>query len=372
MKVPLLDLETQHAAIRDELGQALRTVIDSNRFVDGPQIRDLEERIAAYCSCAEAVAVSSGTDALLLSLMALGIGPGDEVITTPYTFFSTAGSIWRLGAKPVFVDIEKDTFNIDPSRIEAAVSERTKAVIPVDLFGQVAELQPIIEISKRRELFVIEDAAQSLGARHRGRRAGSMGTLGCFSFYPSKNLGGLGDGGMIVTQDAELAAVLRAWRSHGASGSSGPWVGGNFRLDTLQAAALLVKLPHLEGWHEARRANAARYDELLSEIPSIVRPTVREYNESIFNQYVIRIPRADACREHLRRNGIGCEIYYPLGLHQHECFASLGYGKGDFPESERAATESLAIPIHPALTQQQIAHVVEQLSVFAKSEPSPS
>lgn len=372
MKVPLLDLETQHAPIRDELNRALRAVVASQQFIDGPAVRELEQRIAAYCSCAEAVAVSSGTDALLASLMALGIGPGDEVITTPYTFFATVGCIWRLGAKPVFVDIERDTFNIDASRIATAITRATKAVVPVDLFGQVAEMETIVEIGRRHGLPVIEDAAQSLGAGHRGRMAGSMGTVGCFSFYPSKNLGALGDGGMIVSQDGELAALLRRWRSHGATGSPGPWVGGNFRLDTLQAAALLVKLPYLAGWHQARRANAARYDELLAEIPGVVTPKVRPYNEAIFNQYVIRIARADACREHLQRSGIGCRTYYPLSLHQLECFASLGYQKGDFPESERAAAESLAIPIHPALREEQIRYVASELARFATGASPPS
>lgn len=365
LDVPFLDLRAQFATIRTELMQAIEAVMESQRFIGGPQVRELEERIAAYCGCEVAVGVSSGTDALLASLMSLGIGPGDEVVTTPYTFFATAGSIWRVGAKPVFVDIEPDTFNIDARLIEAAITERTRAIVPVHLFGQMADMDAILELARRHDLAVIEDAAQALGASFQGRRAGSLGTIGCFSFYPSKNLGGLGDGGMVVTQDAELGETLRECGNHGSRVKyHHPWVGGNFHLDALQAAALLVKLAHLEAWSAARRANAARYDELLAGTGEIVTPTVRKGRESIVNQYVIRVPAAAACREFLANNGIGCEVYYPLSLHQQECFASLGYRTGDFPESERAAQETLALPIYPELTEQQIEYVTAKLKEF--------
>jgi dTDP-4-amino-4,6-dideoxygalactose transaminase len=365
LKVPLLDLEAHHSAMRDEINKAIEAVLHSQQFIDGPQVAEFEAMVANYSSCAAAVAVSSGTDALLASLMSLGIGVGDEVITTPYAFFSTAGSIWRVGATPVFVDIEPETFNIDATRIEGAVTERTRAVIPVHLFGQVAEMDPILEIARKHGLHVIEDAAQALGATYRGRKAGSMGTLGCFSFYPSKTLGGIGDGGMVVTQDESLAQTLRECRNHGSNSTgSHRWVGGNFRLDTLQAATLIVKMRYLESWQIERRANAARYDELLANVPGIVTPKLRGYNQSTYNHYVIRIREAGACRKFLARNGIGCAIYYPLSLHQQECFASLGYGKADFPASERAATEALAIPMYPELTEEQIGYVANKLAAF--------
>ena len=367
MKVPLLDLTAQHTAIRDEISKAIEVVLHGQQFINGPQVAEFEEIVADYSSCAAAVAVSSGTDALLASLMSLGIGVGDEVITTPYSFFSTAGSIWRVGARPVFVDIEPETFNIDSDRIEDAVTKRTRAVVPVHLFGQVAEMDPILEIAQRHGLHVIEDAAQALGATYKGRKAGSMGTAGCFSFYPSKNLGGLGNGGMVVTQDERFAQTLRECRNHGSnSAGTHSWVGGNFRLDTLQAATLIVKMRHLESWHIDLRANAARYDELLADLPEVLTPTVRGYNQSTYSQYVIRIRRAGACREFLERNGIGCAVYYPLGLHQQECFASLGYEKADFPVSEHAATETLAIPMYPELAEEQIEYVANKLAAFVR------
>ena len=371
IKVPLLDLEAHHAAIHDETRKAIEAVLHGQQFINGPQVAEFEAIIANYSSCAAAVAVSSGTDALLASLMSLGIGVGDEVITTPYAFFSTAGSIWRVGAKPVFVDIEPETFNIDAARIEDAVTERTRGIMPVHLFGQVAEMDPILEIARRHDLHVIEDAAQALGATHKGRKAGSMGRLGCFSFYPSKNLGGFGDGGMVVTQDESLAQTLRECRNHGSnSAGTHSWVGGNFRLDTLQAATLIVKMRHLESWHIGRRANAARYDELLADIPEILTPEVRDYNQSTYNQYVIRIRHAGACREFLEQNGIGCAVYYPLSLHQQECFASLDYQKSDFPVSERATTETLAIPVYPELTEEQIEYVANKLAAFVRGSAS--
>jgi len=297
--------------------------------------------------------------------MSLGIGEGDEVITTPYTFFATAGSVWRVGAKPVFVDIEPETFNIDPSGIEAALSARTRAIMPVHLFGQVAEMDPILAIARKHELHVIEDGAQAIGAIQNGRKAGSFGSVGCFSFFPSKNLGAFGDGGIVVTQDRALGERMAQCRNHGSAPKYfHKWVGGNFRLDTLQAAVLLVKLRHLEGWHEARRANAARYDALFADVPEVRPPEVRPHNRSIFNQYVIRLPRADGCRKHLRESGVGCEVYYPLPLHLQECFAALGYAKGAFPHSEQAARETLALPIYPELSEAQIASVAARVKEF--------
>ena len=365
MQVPLLDLKAQYATIKDEMLPAVEAVMDSQYFINGPEVKELEGMVAAYSGCKAAVGVSSGTDALLAALMALGIGPGDEVITTPYTFFATAGSIWRTGARPVFVDIEPDTFNIDAAKIASAVTEKTKAIMPVHLFGQVAEMDPIMELAKKRDLYVIEDAAQAIGAEYKGRKAGSIGTVGCFSFFPSKNLGGMGDGGMIVTQDEELADRLSQCRNHGSKPKYyHKWVGGNFRLDTLQAAGLIVKLRHLDDWSAKRRANAARYDELLADCGSVVTPTVRDYNVSIFNQYVIRAPRRDELQAALKNAGVGTAIYYPLSLHQQECFAELGHKAGDFPESEKAAGDSLALPIYPELTDEQICHVAGKVKEF--------
>ncbi len=365
MQVPLLDLKAQYATIKDEMAPALQSVMDSQYFINGPEVKELEKAVAEYSDCAAAVGVASGTDALLASLMTLGVGAGDEVITTPYTFFATAGSIWRTGAKPVFVDIEPDTFNIDPAKIEAAVTEKTRAIMPVHLFGQVAEMDPIMEIAAKHNLYVIEDAAQSIGSTYRGRKAGAIGTVGCFSFFPSKNLGGLGDGGMIVTQDAELADRLMQCRNHGSKPKYyHKWVGGNFRLDTLQAAGLIVKLRHLDDWSAARRANAAKYDELFADFEPVTTPVIRDYNVTIYNQYVIRVPKRDELRAFLKEQGVGCEVYYPLSLHEQECFAELGYKRGDFPESEQAAAETLALPVYPELTDEQIQFVAGKVREF--------
>jgi dTDP-4-amino-4,6-dideoxygalactose transaminase len=292
-------------------------------------------------------------------------GGCDEVITSPYTFFATAGSIWRVGAKPVFVDIEPDTFNIDATQIEPAVTEHTKAIMPVHLFGQMADMDPILQIARKHGLAVIEDGAQAIGATYKGRKAGSLGTTGCFSFFPSKNLGGLGDGGMVTTQDERLADRLMQCRNHGSKPKYfHKWVGGNFRLDTLQAAGLLVKLKHLEDWSARRRANAARYDEQLAGFEPVVTPKVADGNVSIYNQYVIRVPRRDELQAFLKESGIGTAVYYPLSLHEQECFRQLGCRTGDFPVSEQAARESLAIPIYPELSEEQIAYVVGKIKEF--------
>ena len=365
MNVPLLDLRAQYATLRKEMTQAIEAVLESQLFIFGPQVKELEERVARYSDCAAGVGVSSGTDALLCALMTLGVGDGDEVITTPYTFFATAGCIWRVGARPVFVDIDLDTCNIDPSRIEAAVTRKTKAILPVHLFGQMADMDPILAVAKRHNLVIIEDAAQAIGATYKGRKAGSIGTVGCLSFFPSKNLGGLGDGGMILTQDPHLAENLAVCRNHGQKPKYyHKFVGGNFRLDSIQAAGLLVKLRYLDAWSAKRRANAARYGQLFQGFAPVTPPIIRDTNVSIFNQYVIRVPRRNELQAFLKDQGIGTEIYYPLGMHEQECFKALGYKRGDFPLTEKAASESLALPIYAELTDEQMQYVAGKAKEF--------
>jgi dTDP-4-amino-4,6-dideoxygalactose transaminase len=378
MNVPLLDLKAQYATIKKDLLAAVEAVMDSQYFINGPAVKELEDAVARYSDCQAAVGVSSGTDALLCALMALGIGqelpacrvgkpcPGaEEVITTPYTFFATTGCIWRSGARPVFVDIEPDTFNIDASKIEAAVTKRTKAILPVHLFGQMADMDPIMAVAARHKLAVIEDAAQAIGSQYKGRKAGSIGTCGCLSFFPSKNLGGMGDGGMITTNDPALGERLAVFHNHGSKPKYfHKFVGGNFRLDTIQAAGLLVKLRHLDAWSAKRRANAQRYSQLLAGVSEVRLPAVRDYNTSIYNQYVIRGPRRNELQAFLKDNGIGTEVYYPVSMHEQECFKGLGYKKGDFPNSERAAAESLALPIYPELSDEQLQYVAGQIKEF--------
>jgi len=366
MQVPLLDLKPQYARLRDQIKAAIDEVCESCRFILGPKVEQFEKQVAEYLGVKHAIGVSSGTDALLCSLMAIGVGPGDEVITTPFTFFATAGSIARLGARPVFVDIEPDTFNIDPTKIEQAITARTKAIIPVHLFGQAAEMDPIVQIARKHNIRIIEDAAQAIGAKYKGQFVGGIGDLGCLSFFPSKNLGGFGDGGMIVTNDDDLAERCRVLRVHGSKPKYyHKFVGGNFRLDALQAAVLSVKLKYLDEWHEARRQNAAWYDQRLKDLP-VTTPQIRPYNYSIYNQYTIRVAdgRRDALREHLKAKGIGTEIYYPLPLHLQECFAYLGYKEGDLPEAEKAAKEVLSIPVWPEMTEQQRAYVTDAIAEF--------
>ncbi|MFC2075738.1 DegT/DnrJ/EryC1/StrS family aminotransferase [candidate division KSB1 bacterium] len=369
MRVPLLDLKEQFRRLEPEIRRAIDGVLESQRFILGPEVEALEVETAAYCGCSHAIGVSSGTDALVLSLMALGIGPGDEVITPAYTFFATAGSIARLGAKPVFVDIEPDTFNVDPERVSAAVTRRTKAVMVVHLYGQCCDMDPIWEVSARRDIPVIEDAAQAIGSGYRSQKAGSLGTFGCFSFFPSKNLGGFGDGGMVVTDDEELAQKARRLRVHGAHPKYyHKLIGGNFRLDALQAAILRVKLGYLDRWTEARRRNAERYDKLFHDAglaPDTVQlPLRREDCFHIFNQYVIRTPNRDELIKYLKDRDIGVEIYYPLPLHLQECFAYLGGRTGDLPVSEAAAAETLALPIYPELTAEMQEYVVTTVAAF--------
>jgi dTDP-4-amino-4,6-dideoxygalactose transaminase len=358
MKVPLLDLKAQYASIKDEVLAAIGEVLESQVCIGGPKVAELEQKIAALSCCVHGVGASSGTDALLNSLMSLGIGPGDEVITTPFTFFATAGCIARTGARPVFVDIDRRTYNIDPNLIERAITPRTKVILPVHLFGQMADMDPIMEIARRHGLAVIEDAAQSISATYKGRPAGSIGTAGCFSFFPSKNLGGIGDGGMIVTNDAQLSERLTVMRNHGSKPKYyHRFVGGNFRLDPIQATVLLVKLRRLDEWSEARRRNAAYYDRTFAGT-DVCTPYINPDCVSIYNQYVIRTPRRDELLAALKSAGVGTEVYYPLPLHLQECFRDLGYKPGDMPEAENAAKEVLALPVYPELTQEMLDAVV--------------
>lgn len=359
MKVPLLDLTAQYASIRDEIDEAVAEVVTSQRFVLGPVVKACEDAIARYTGTAHGIGVSSGTDALLVALMAEGIGPGDEVVTTPYSFFATAGVIARVGATPVFADIDPVSLNLDPERVADRITKRTRAIIPVHIFGQVADMVAIMEIARSHGLVVIEDAAQAIGAEHGGRRAGSTGHYGCFSFFPSKNLGGFGDGGMVVTNDAARAEGVRALRVHGEGVKyHHRVVGGNFRLDALQAAVIRAKLPHLDRWSDARRANAALYTQLLEDLahrePSLLALPRVVTDRHVFNQYVVRVADRDRVRERLTAAGIGTAIYYPLPLHLQECFAGLGYRRGDLSESERAADRAIALPIYPELTTEQI------------------
>jgi dTDP-4-amino-4,6-dideoxygalactose transaminase len=370
MQVPLLDLKQQHAALRDELRDAVGRVLDSQQFILGEDVRLLETELARYTQTQYAVGCGSGSDALLLALLALDVGEGCEVVTTPFTFFATAGAIARTHARPVFVDIEPRTYNIDPARVEAAITERTRALMPVHLYGQCAETEEILRIAERHNVPVIEDAAQAIGAEEAGRQAGSMGALGCFSFYPTKNLGAAGEAGMVTANDEQLAARLRRLRVHGgATEYHHDEVGFNSRLDTLQAAVLRVKLPYLDAWSDARRERADTYTRLLADAglegevtPPFIRPGVRH----IFHQYVVRVgaARRDALIEHLKASGVGTKVYYPVPLHLQECFAYLGYREGDFPESERAARETLALPIYPELTREQQEYVVETVRRF--------
>lgn len=369
-KIPLLDLNAQYQTIADDVQAAVMRVLSSQQFILGPEVRELEREIAAYCQCTEGVGCASGSDALLLALMACGVGPGDEVITTPFSFFATVGSIVRLGAKTVFVDIEASTFNINPELISRAITEKTKAILPVYLFGQCAEMDPITEFAGQHEIAVIEDAAQAIGAEYHGRRAGSLGIVGCFSFYPSKNLGGAGDGGMLTTNDPEMAASLRDLRSHGARKKYyHDRVGINSRLDSLQAAILRVKFRYLDQWAQARRENAQRYRELFRDAGLTSSGTVRLPAEPAsalhaYNQFVIRTRERDKLRAYLTERGIGTEIYYPVPLHLQVCFKDLGYNAGDFPESERAAEEALAIPVYPELGADAQGRVVETIASF--------
>jgi dTDP-4-amino-4,6-dideoxygalactose transaminase len=370
MAVPALDLKAQYRTIRDEIEPVVRQVLESQYFILGPEVSSFEAEAAAYCAAAHAVGCSSGSDALLLPLMALGLGPGDEVITSPYSFFATAGSIWRTGAKPVFVDIEPDTYNIDPAKIEAAITPKTRAIIPVHLYGQAADMDPIIEVARKHKLFVLEDAAQAIGAGYHGRKAGTLGDAAAFSFYPSKNLGGFGDAGMVTTDDTPLSQQIARLRVHGMEPKYHHHeVGYNARIDALQAAVLRVKLRHLDDWTAARRDVADRYRRLIDEngLGEVVTlPTEKPGHFHVYNQFVIRVPAdaRDPLRAHLTANRIGNEIYYPIPLHLQTCFATLGHKPGDFPIAEAAAAETIALPMYPELTDEMLAHVVGTISSF--------
>jgi dTDP-4-amino-4,6-dideoxygalactose transaminase len=364
MQVPLLDLKAQYATIKDEVLQAISNVCESQYFALGPAVAQFEEKIAAYCGCKYAVGVSSGTDALLVSLMALDIEQGDEVITTPFSFFATAGSIIRVGAKPVFVDIEQDSYNIDPNLIEEKITEKTRAIIPVHLYGQAAQMKPITEIAQRHNLAVIEDAAQGIGASQDGTMCGNFGDCGCFSFYPTKNLGAFGDGGLVTTNIEALAEKLRILRDHGQK----PryfynMVGGNFRLDGIQAAVLNVKLKYLDQWNEKRRQNAALYNDFFCDSP-VGTPKISSNNICTYHQYTIAVPDRDDLQKYLSENQIGSAIFYPKPLHLQDCFSELGYSQGDLPITERLCSEVLSLPIYPELSSEKIEYVARTMLKF--------
>lgn len=367
MAVPLLDLRPQHDAMTAELREVFENALRTGRFILGPVVENLEASLATYCHARHALGVSSGTDALLLAMMAMDIGAGDEVITTPFTFFATAGCIVRLGARPVFVDINPGDFNIDPMLIERAITPRTRAIIPIHLFGLSADMSPIMDIARRRNVRVIEDAAQAIGARDNDRPVGSIGDVGCLSFYPSKNLSALGDAGAVTANDDALNARMKMLRLHGEETKyHHTFVGGNFRIDALQAGFLAAKLPRLDGWAEQRRANAARYDALLAATPLALPGWNAPGKYHVMNQYTVRVPggQRDALKKHLQSNQIGCEVYYPLPLHLQKCFASVGHKYGDFPHSELAAAEVLSLPIFPELTEAQQQEVAASIRAF--------
>jgi dTDP-4-amino-4,6-dideoxygalactose transaminase len=386
MQVPLLDLKPQYQALRRDIDAAMAAVCESQYFILGPAVRSLEKAVADYCQCAHGIGVSSGTDALLIALMVLDIGPGDEVLTTPYTFFATAGTIARVGARPVFCDIDPATFNLSPALVQRFIDTRCdvvdgrlrnratggliKAIMPVHLYGQMADMPPLMEIARRYGLRMIEDAAQAIGAADEsGRRACSYGDIGCLSFFPTKNLGAFGDAGMCVTSDAALAERLEVFRVHGSKPKYyHAFIGGNFRLDEIQAAVLGVKLPHLDAWSEARARNAAIYDAEFAAVglaDLVVLPAHAPRGaRHIYNQYIVRVRDRDALRARLAERGVGSEVYYPVPLHQQQCFAYLGHATGDFPESERAAHETLALPIYPELVPEQLRYVVACIREF--------
>ncbi len=389
MKVPLLDLKPQYSSLRREIDEALIKVAESQYFILGPEVENLEKSLASYLGAKHAIGVSSGTDALLLALMAIGINPGDEVIVPTFSFFATAGVVSRMNAVPVFTDIDPVTFNIEPKDLERKITSKTKAIIPVHLYGQSADMDPLMAIAKKHNMKVIEDGAQAIGSQYRdGRKAGTIGDIGCYSFFPSKNLGGFGDGGLVVTNDDELGERLKIMRVHGGKPKYyHKVIGGNFRLDAIQAAVLSVKLPHLDGWSEKRRENASLYTSFFVEhglaegegkvafddrnrvlLPKPVYKSTALRNYHIYNQYVIRVERRDDLRKHLADKGIGTEIYYPVPFHRQECFASLKSRDSDYPHSNFAAEYSIALPIYPELTRDQIAFVVDSIAEFERGK----
>ena len=370
MSIPLIDLQAQYATIRDEVRASIDRVLDSQQFVLSGEVQALEAEIARYSDTQFAIGCASGSDALLLALMSCGVGEGDEVITTPFSFFATASSIARLGARPVFADIDEHTYNLDPARVEARITKKTKAIVPVHIYGQCADMDPLIALGRQHGLAVVEDAAQAIGAEDKRRRAGSIGTIGCFSFYPSKNLGGAGDGGMLVTNDLEHARRLQVLRVHGEEKKYHHQVMGiNSRLDALQAVVLRVKLPYLESWTRERQRRAQQYEIMFADAGltgKIEAPFVRRDGRHVFHQYVVRVAdgKRNSVREHLRAHGIMADVYYPVPLHLQECFAYLGYQESDFPVSEAASRDTLALPVYPELTDQQQDFVVSKLAGF--------
>ena len=368
MNVPLIDLKAQYLAVKDELEKTVLRVMDSQKFISGqgPDVADLEKSIASYCGVRRGCALASGSEALLMMLIASGIGNGDEVITTPFTFFATAGSIARAGARPVFCDIDPRTCNIDPSKVEALITPRTRAIMPVHIYGQCAEMDAINEIALRRGLVVFEDAAQAVGSRYRGRPACSLAKAGILSFYPTKNLSGIGEGGMLLTDDDKLAAHADVLRDHGRTGAYlHAEIGWNCRLSAIQAAALHARLPHLDGWNEKRRRHATYYDNAFAPYP-ITTPYAEPHNHHIYHLYVIAVDDRDALQQHLRAKGVGCGVYYPLPLHLQPCFSYLGYKQGDMPTAERASRRVLALPVYPELTEEQREYVAQSVIEFFK------
>jgi dTDP-4-amino-4,6-dideoxygalactose transaminase len=365
MKVPLLDLGRQYSSLKGEIDAAIQTVLEHGRFIMGPEVKQLESELAEYCESRHGIGVASGTDALLLSLKSLGIGPGDEVLTSPFTFFSTAGVISRLGARPTFADIDKRTFNIDPKSVANALTDKTRAIIPVHLYGQIAEMDEIMAMADEKGISLVEDAAQAIGSTYKGKKPGAFGRTACYSFYPSKNLAAYGDGGFITTNDDDLADLIRRLRVHGARPKYyHSTVGYNSRLDTIQAAVLRIKLRYLQSWHESRREKAQRYNEMLRDTPQVRIPYVEDYNYHIFHQYTIIAENRDDLRDFLKSREIGFEIYYPVPLHMQDCYKDLGYRKGDLPVSEDLADRVISLPIFPELTGPEQDIVVDTIKEF--------
>ncbi len=364
MNVPFLDLKRQYIAIKKEIDEAVSSVLSNTRFILGPEVKGLEEKVAAYCGAKFGIGVASGTDALLLSVRACGVKPGDEVITSSFSFFATAGVISRLGAVPVFVDIDAETYNIDPDQIEKKIGPKTKAIMPVHLFGQCADMDPIMEVAKRHNLKVVEDAAQAVGTEYKGKKAGTLGDFGCFSFFPSKNLGGAGDGGMVVTNDPEMAEMIRILRVHGSKPKYyHPMIGYNSRLDTIQAAILGVKLKYLDDWSKKRRKHAEIYNSAFKDL-DVITPKEESFNYHIYNQYTIAVKKRDELRKHLKEKEVGHDSYYPVPLHLQECYRFLGYKKDDLPVSENKAEEVVSIPIYPELTKEEQEYVISTITEF--------
>ena len=363
-RVPLVDLKRQYRSIKEEVDSAIQDVLETQAFILGPQVKEFESLFASYCNTKHAIGVSSGTDALLLALKSLGIGDGDEVITSPFTFFATVGSICNTGAKPVFADIEPESFNIRPDLIEKCISNKTKAIIPVHIYGQCADMDPILEIAKKHDIRVIEDSAQSIGAEYKDKKSGSIGDLGCFSFFPSKNLGGLGDGGMITCNSDDLEELIYTLRIHGGKPKNYySIIGINGRLDTIQASVLIKKLGHIEPWCEKRREKASYYTERMKGL-DLVTPEIMSFNKHVFHQYVIRTKERDRLMEHLTANNIGCAVHYPVPQHLQKCLAHLGYKEGDLPEAEGATREILSLPIFPEITKEEQDYVIDTIYDF--------